>query len=137
MKIPAIRPFLLIIALVLTTAANATAQSTATVTVTPDTVTEGEEDAIFTIELSPPNPTRAVTVYYGMTGSARLERDYFLSGDHGKVRFAPGQATATVTLRAIVDDFDPRENAVMVLLNAKRYRPGNPHSAEVIIRNAN
>lgn len=120
----------------LTLLASASA-GTVTVSITPNVVEEGQ-DATLTFTLSPVNPSRNTKVIYYLDGTASFGDDYTLSGSAGIVVIPRGQASADVTVSARADGhFDRTEEAIFVVGDGNRYRPGTPHRARLMITDVN
>jgi hypothetical protein len=62
-------------------------------------------------------------VSYSISGKAQREIDYTLSGTVGQVTISTGQSSVTVTLHAIADHVQERnETAIMTLTNGAGYK---------------
>jgi len=58
------------------------------------------QDAAFIVALDPGPAAQPVTVFYSMSGKAKLGTDYTLSGTPGQVTIPAGQFSARVVLHA-------------------------------------
>jgi hypothetical protein len=117
-------------------ATTSMAGSSVSVSVTPATISEEGEEAVYTITATPGSQQRLV-VSFVMTGTASLSSDYILMGDfnEGRIVIPAGQPSTTVTLHALSDEPDGRkfETATMNILNGRQYHVGSPRSATVKI----
>ena len=105
---------------------------TITVSVSPTWVSEGRY-ALFTVSTSAVM-SRPITVIYSMGGTARQGSDYTLGGTPGKITIPAGRRSATVVLRALVDNaHENYEGAVMKLSNGAGYRLPSEARARVAI----
>jgi hypothetical protein len=72
-----------------------------------------------------------VIVHYVMSGQARLDTDYTLSGTPNQVTIPAGETSATVTLTATTAKKKGKERAIMTLTMGSGYqlptRPGRKH----------
>jgi hypothetical protein len=94
---------------------------TITVSVSPGSVVEGN-DAVFTF-ISSTAVSQPVTINYSTRGTALNGIDYTLDGTPGQVTIVVGQSSATVTLHAIADHVNERnETAVMALVSGSGYK---------------
>ncbi len=100
---------------------------------------ESLQPAYYTISLSAP-ASRDVAVVFYMTGTARLNFDYTLSGNFvgGQIVIPAGQTATTVTLRPLrLDAHLIRETASMNLVHDTRvphtYALGSPIRATVTL----
>jgi hypothetical protein len=134
MKTRSLRHQVVVLLAILVTASSAPAQRV-TVTVTPTVISEGE-DAIVTFTLSQPNPSRRTVVNFFALGTAIFGFDYLLFGDSDRVVIPAGQSSATLTLHAIADDRPEfNETAIIRVEDGRRYKPGFPTQAKLVIDN--
>jgi hypothetical protein len=127
-----------VVFLVATTAATCFAGPTITVSVSPGTVTNQGQDAVYTLALSTPT-SKKIQVNFRMSGTATPGSDYVLLGNFdqfGRIVIPTGQSSATVTLHTLDDD-SPRksEAATFSLIGGDAYNVGRPASATVTILN--
>jgi hypothetical protein len=120
------------------TAATCLAGPTITVSVTPTTISNVGEDAIFTLTLSSP-ASRKIAVNFVLTGTAQQGSDYLLTGNFnqsGQIVIPSGQSSAMVTLHSYDDDSPIKsETAIFNLLGGDRYHVGRPNHATLTIEN--
>ena len=76
------------------------------------------KNAAFIVALDPGPAVVPVTVFYSMSGSARLGTDYTLSGTPGQVTIPAGQSSANVILHALRN---VKKNATMTLTPGPGY----------------
>jgi hypothetical protein len=86
-------------------------------------------DAVFTIEAD--GNCRDTTVFYSISGKARLGIDYTLSGTPGRVTIPADQMSATVTLHALDNSRRHAAPAKMTMQPGSAYTVGNPHKQTV------
>ncbi len=129
---------MVIVFLVATTAVTCFAGPTITVSVSPSTVSNVGEDAVYTLALSTPT-SKKIQVNFLIRGTATPGSDYFLLGNFnqfGQIVIPTGQSSATVTLHTQDDDGGRRsETATFNLLGGDAYHVGRPASATVTILN--
>lgn len=108
----------------------------ASVSVSPAIITDQGEEAIFTINISPPS-SRRVAVKFALSGTAVAGRDYVLFGDlkRSRIVFLPGQPFATVTLHSFDGDGPSQKFASLHIVGGERYSVGSPSHATVKIEN--
>jgi hypothetical protein len=112
-----------------------TATPVITLSVSPALLNEGS-DATFTVSASTVNPSQPITVGYSMSGKAQEGTDYTLSGTPGQFTIPPGQSSATVTLHALADMVNEKnDKAKMKLSTGADYELGKPKKATVTIIN--
>ena len=70
-----------------------------------------------------------------MSGKAQQGIDYTLNGTPGQVTISSGQSSATVTLHAVADHVQERnESAIMTLTNGAGYKlPTHPKATVTIV----
>ena len=76
------------------------------------------QNAAFIVALDPGPAAQDITVFYSMSGNARLGIDYTLSGTPGEVTIPAGQFSARVILHALTN---VNRNATMILLPGPGY----------------
>ncbi len=98
-----------------------------TLAVSPASVTEdGTSNLVYTFTRSGVT-TSALTVNYGIGGTATLNTDYTRSGTNNTVTFAANAATATVTVDPTADTtVEPDETVALTLRS--RYKRSEMHS---------
>lgn len=103
------------------------------VTATDSTATEpGSNTGAFTVSRTG-DTTAAVTVGYGVGGTATAGTDYMTLS--GSVALGVGESTATITVTPLDDLLDEsRETVVLTLLAGSGYTVGSPSVATVTIR---
>ncbi len=100
----------------------------------PTQINEGS-NSTFTFRASSP-PAQAITLFYSMSGKAKQNSDYTLSGTTGQVTIPAHQSSATVTLHAVTDLVNEKnESAILQLQNAPAYSLSQPNQATVTIVN--
>jgi len=87
------------------------------VTVSKNSVRKGQ-NAAFIVALDRGPAAQPITVFYSMSGSARLGTDYTLSGTPGQVTIAAGRFSARVILHALRN---VNRNATMTLIPGPGY----------------
>jgi hypothetical protein len=76
------------------------------------------QNAAFIVALDPGPAVQPVTVFYSMSGSARLGTDYTLSGTPGQVTIPAGESSARVILHALRN---ANRTATMTLVDGPGY----------------
>src|SRR5947209_6846609 len=106
------------------------------VSVSPDPITNENQEATFTLSLSAP-ATHPIAVAFVMTGLAVQGFDYVLLGNFnksGQAVIPAGQSCTIVTLHTLDDDPNPfREFATLNVVNGARYHVGSPTRASIFI----
>lgn len=92
--------------------------------------------AIYTITASVVNPTAARTIRYAMGGTAKLGKDYTLSGAAGQVTIPAGASSANVILTVRGRDSSGSETAKMILQSGRDYKLSSHYQATIEIFNA-
>jgi uncharacterized repeat protein (TIGR01451 family) len=86
----------------------------------PHNVAEGTNATFNFLAFQPPAQT--ITVHYSVSGKARLNVDYTLSGTPGQVQIPAGQHSAPLTLHAITDTVrEKKENVVVTITPGTGY----------------
>src|SRR5205807_1035599 len=103
---------------------------TVTLSVSPRSVPKGA-DAIFIISAN--RNCRDTTVFYNMSGKAKLGTDYTLSGTPGQVTIPANQSSTAVTLHALNNSRTKAAPARMTLQSGAGYKLGNPKKQNVAL----
>jgi hypothetical protein len=110
------------------------AATTVTVSASPINVAEGG-DAAFVVSRFPVT-SESLTVFYTVSGNARLGTDYTLSGPAGQVVIPAGEASANVSLQALNDAVTEKKEKVKFNLTPSagyKLSRGSPKSVTVIL----
>jgi D-alanyl-D-alanine carboxypeptidase len=108
--------------------------SSVSISITQSVIGRGD-DTVFVISTSRPDATGTTTVRYAMAGTARLGRDYSLSGTLGEANIEPGASSTQVVLHASPGVRGKRaKRATMRLVRSTTYRISPPNQAGVTIR---
>lgn len=108
--------------------------SSVSVSVTQSVIARGD-DTVFVISTSLPDTTGATVVRYAMAGTARVGKDYSLSGRFGEVNIEPGASSTQVVFHASSAVRGRRtKRATMRLIRSTTYRVSAPTQAGVTIR---